>query len=117
MKKILLICASLLVVLSSCFRENGKMRHHIETEGYTLTVSGQRILEDSQLAAIPKDTIMTSGDTVTLHDDVTWVAHQIEELSRDIHSYSEPGHFPIDKSTLMLLAVIKIVGLLIMAVK
>lgn len=93
MKKILLIYASLLVVLSSCFRENGNTHHHIETDEYTLTVSGQRILEESQLADIHKDTIITFGDTVTLHDDVDWVAHQIEELSRGIHSYSEPDHF------------------------
>lgn len=93
MKKILLICASLLVVLSSCFRENGKMRHHIETEGYTLTVNGQRIFTDEQLSAISKDSCMRFGDTVTLHDDVTSVALRIEELSRGYCCYSEPGHF------------------------
>ena len=96
MKKILLICAVLLVVLSSCFRKHGKTHHHIETEGYTLTVNGQRIFRDRQLAAIPKDTIMTFGDTVTLHDDVTWVAIQIEWLSQNEYFYSEPGHFKGD---------------------
>lgn len=93
MKKILLICAILLVVLSSCFRKNDKTYHHIETEGYTLTVSGQRIFRDRQLAAIQKDTIMTFGDTVTMHDDVTWVALRIEQLSHGYCGYSEPGYF------------------------
>ena len=93
MKKILLIYASLLVVLSSCFRENGNTHHHIETDEYTLTISGQRILEESQLAAIPKDTIITFGDTVTLHDDVDWVALRLEQLSQGYCGYSEPGHF------------------------
>lgn len=93
MKKILLICAVLLVVLSSCFRKNGKTHHHIETDGYTLTVSGQRIFRERQLAAIPKDTIRVFGDTVTLHDDVTSVALRIEKMSRDLCWYSEPSHF------------------------
>lgn len=93
MKKILLICAVLLVVFPSCFRKNGKTHHHIETDGYTLTVNGQRIFSDEQLAAIPKDTTITFGDTVTLHNNVTSVALQIEELSQNYHGYSEPTHF------------------------
>jgi len=96
MRKILLICAILMVVFSSCFHKHGKTHHHIETEGYTLTVNGQRIFRDKQLAAIPKDTMMTFGDTVTLHDDVTWVANQIELLSQNVYCYSEPGHFKGD---------------------
>lgn len=96
LKKILLICTILLVVLSSCFRKHGRTHHHIETEGYTLTVNGQRIFRDRQLATIPKDTILTFGDTVTLHDDVTSVANQIEGLSQNLRSYSEPGHFKGD---------------------
>jgi len=93
MKKVLLICAILLVVLSSCFRKSGKTHHHIKTEGYTLTVSGQRIFRDRQLAAIPKDTIRVFGDTVTLHDDVTSVALRLEQLSEGWCRYSEPGHY------------------------
>lgn len=93
MKKLLLICAVLLVVLSSCFRKSGKTHHHIETDGYTLTVSGQRIFRERQLAAIPKDTIRVFGDTVTLHDDVTSVALRIETMSRDLFWYTEPGLF------------------------
>lgn len=93
MKKVLLICAALLVVLSSCFRKNGRTHHHIENEGYTLTVKGQRIFSDKQRATIPKDTSVTFGDTVTLHDDVTSVAIQMECLSNDLCRYSEPNHF------------------------
>ena len=92
MKKILLICAVLLVVFPSCFRKNGKTHHHIETDSYTLTVNGQRIFSDEQLAAIPKDTIRTIGDTVTFHEDVTSGALLIEELSQNLHSCSEPVH-------------------------
>lgn len=92
MKKILLICAVLLVVFPSCFRKNGKTHHHIETDGYTLAVNGQRIFSDEQLAAIPKDTIRTIGDTVTFHEDVTSGALLIEELSQNLHSCSEPVH-------------------------
>ena len=93
MKKLLLICVVLLVVLSSCFRKSSKTHHHIETDGYTLTVSGQRIFREKQLAAIPKDTIMEFGDTVSMHDDVTSVALRIEQLSQGYCGYSEPGHF------------------------
>lgn len=89
MKKILLLGAILLVVLSSCFRKNGKTHHHIETEGYTLTVNGQRIFRDRQLATIPKDTLREIGDTVTLHDDVTSVANQIEWLSRVLTNWRQ----------------------------
>lgn len=93
MKRILLVCAVLLVVLPSCFRKIDKTHHHIETDGYTLTVSGQRIFSDDQLAAIPKDTGSTFGDTVTLHNDVTWVALQMEMLSEDCYMYSDSVHF------------------------
>ena len=93
MKKVLLICAILLVVLSSCFRKSGKTHHHIETDGYTLTVSGQRIFRERQLAAIPKDTLMEFDDTVTMHDDVTWVALRLEQLTHGHCGYSEPGLF------------------------
>ena len=93
MKKSLLVCAVLLVILASCFRKIDKTHHHIETDGYTLTVSGQRIFSDEQLAAIPKDTGSTFGDTVTLHNDVTWVALQMEMLSEDCYMYSDSVHF------------------------
>ena len=93
MKRVLLICAILLVVLPSCIRKSGKTHHHIENDGYTLTVSGQRIFRERQLAAIPKDTIRVFGDTVTLHDDVTSVALRIETMSRDLFWYTEPGLF------------------------
>ena len=93
MKKILLIGVVLLLLFPSCFRKMGKTHHHIETDNYTLTVNGQRIFRERQLAAIPKDTLMEFGDTVTMHDDVDWVALRLEHLSQGYCSYSEPGHF------------------------
>lgn len=93
MKRVLLICAILLVALTSCFRKNGNTHHHIETDGYTLTVNGQRIFRDRQLAAIPKDTTKTFGDTVTMHNHVTWVALRLEQLSHGYFGFSEPSHF------------------------
>ena len=93
MNRILLVCMALLVVFSACCRKYDKTYHHIETEGYTLTVNGQRIFNDKQLAAISKDTIITFGDTVSLHNDVTQVALRIEQLSQGFCNYSEQVHF------------------------
>lgn len=84
---------ALLVVFSACCRKYDKTYHHIETEGYTLTVSGHRIFNDKQLTAIAKDAIIKYGDTVRLHDDVTQVALCIEQLSQGFCNYSEQVHF------------------------
>ena len=54
------VCRSVLLfvamVLVGCGRARQKTYHHVETDGYTLTVSGERLLTNEQVAAVPKDT-------------------------------------------------------------
>lgn len=50
------------MVLVGCGRARQKTYHHVETDGYTLTVSGERLLTNEQVAAVPND---THGSSVT----------------------------------------------------
>ena len=93
MKKILLGCTVLIVLLAGCGRENGETHHSIEAEGYTLTVRGMRIMKESQIAEIPIDTAWYFGDTVRMHEEVTALALRLEDLSEGVISYREPTFF------------------------
>ena len=84
-----LILLAVVSALVGCGRVRQKTYHHIETDDYTLTVSGVRLLKDKQAAAVPKDTARSFGDTVRIHDAVTDVALRLEELSRGCYCYSE----------------------------
>ena len=88
----LLIVLAVVLLLAGCHREMRTTRHSIETDGYKLTVSGQRLLSKKQVAAVPRDTVRWFGDTVRLNDDVTSVALRLEELSHGTYSYSERYH-------------------------
>ena len=88
----LLIVLAVVLLLAGCHREMRTTRHSIETDGYKLTVSGQRLLSKKQVAAVPRDTARWFGDTVRLNDDVTSVALRLEELSHGTYSYSERYH-------------------------
>ena len=63
-----LLCTLLVLMATACRYENSGTHHSIETDGYKLTVSGFRIVDDRQIASIPKDTmVLEFGDTVSLH--------------------------------------------------
>ena len=63
-----LILLAVVSALVGCGRVRQKTYHHVETDDYTLTVSGVRLLKDKQAAAVPKDTARSFGDTVRIHD-------------------------------------------------
>lgn len=87
-----LLLFAVAVALIGCGRIRQKTFHHVETDEYTLAVSGQRLLTDGQVAAVPRDTARWFGDTVRLNDDVTSVALRLEELSHGTYSFSERYH-------------------------
>lgn len=84
-----LLLFAVAMALVGCGRVRQKTYHHVETDGYTLTVSGQRLLTNEQVAAVPKDTAQMFGDTVLLHDEVTSMAIKLEWLSQGVYTTSE----------------------------
>jgi len=68
-------------VLAGCHRVWGDTHHQAENDSYTLTVSGRRLMRDSEVAAFPTLTFVFSGDTVRLEGEMTDVAQVLQDLS------------------------------------
>ena len=94
MKKIVMICAAMVVFISmiACNQERRDTHHYVETEEFTLKVDGKRLSSQKEVDAFPKDTMCNPDDTLRLHDNVTSVALCIEQLSNGWYSWSEPYH-------------------------
>lgn len=86
--------------VTSCRRFTITTSHTIDTKDYTLTVHGQRLRFDAQVAAFPVDTFQKFGDTVRLHNDVFWVAENLDNLSKGFcrfgDRYLDKGYYVLN---------------------
>ena len=94
MPKTLMMLCTMALLLTSCFRENRTTHYHVETEAYTLTVDGKRLVSQQQADAFHKDTSL--GDTVRMYDDVTGLALFLQMMSEGWVKKDKPALFKGD---------------------
>ena len=91
---VLLLCA--MAALGGCSRQWGRTHHEVDTDSYTLTVNGQRLMRDKEVAAFPSQSIYCEGDTVRLQGDATTVAQLLQDLAEGLYNTSEFLNFKGD---------------------
>ena len=92
----ILLLLSVMAAFGGCNRQWNRTYHEIETDSYTLTVYGQRLMRDKEVAAFPSQSIYCEGDTVRLQGNVTTVAQLLQDLSEDLYNTSEFPNFKGD---------------------
>ena len=92
----IVLLLSVMAALWGCSRQWGRTHHEVDTDSYTLTVYGQRLMRDKEVAAFPSQSIYCEGDTVRLQGDATTVAQLLQDLSEDLYNTSEFPNFKGD---------------------
>lgn len=92
----IVLLLSVMAAFGGCNRQWGRTHHEVDTDSYTLTVYGQRLMRDKEVAASPSQSIYCEGDTVRLQGDATTVAQLLQDLSEDLYNTSEFLNFKGD---------------------
>lgn len=91
---------SAMLLFTGCNLERGRTHHAIETDTYTLTVSGQRLKRQAQVDSVPIFPLSYSGDTVRLHGNIQEVARRLRYISDHWYktgfSYRAKGYYVLN---------------------